>query len=90
MPKIAALMELPDGRIGVALDRPQTDEGAVTIWTEAERAREIRLAVLAEREACAEAALAEDSFMMLQDFGMQSMCTQVRENVAAAIRNRKD
>jgi len=41
-----------------------------------------------EREACAKVALAENSFMMLQDFGMQSMCTQVRENVAAAIRAR--
>ena len=47
-------------------------------------------AIEAEREACAQAALAEDSFMMLQDFGMQSMCTQVRENVAVAIRARSN
>ncbi len=55
------------------------------LWREIER---LAAAVLMEREACAETALAEDSFMMLQDFGMQSMCTQVRENVAAAIRAR--
>jgi hypothetical protein len=54
MPKIAELMELPDGRLGVALNMPDTDEGELTIWTGPERDRAIRSAVLAEREACAE------------------------------------
>ncbi len=43
----------------------------------------------AEREACAKIAEADTSFMMLQDFGMQQTCTQVRTNIADAIRNRK-
>ena len=50
----------------------------------------IAASVAAEREACARAALDENSFMMLQDFGMQSMCDQVRENVAAVIRARQN
>ncbi len=56
MPKIAKIMELPDGRLGVALNMPDTDEGELTIWTAAERDRAIRSAILAEREACAEIA----------------------------------
>jgi hypothetical protein len=57
-------------------------------YTKSELDASIASAVAAEREACALAALAEDSFMMLQDFGMQSVCTRVRENIAAAIRAR--
>lgn len=41
-----------------------------------------------EREACAKVAEDDTSFMMLQDFGMQQTCTQVRTNIAAAIRAR--
>lgn len=48
------------------------------------------VALLAARNAAleeaAKAAQDDTSFMMLQDFGMQSTCTQVRENIAAAIR----
>lgn len=50
--------------------------------------RLINEAVIAEREACAKIAEADTSFMMLQDFGMQQMCTQVRSNIADAIRKR--
>lgn len=49
---------------------------------------EVAKAIRVEREACAQIAEADTSFMMLQDFGMQSTCTQVRQNIADAIRNR--
>lgn len=45
-------------------------------------------AIAAEREACAKIAEADTSFMMLQEFGMQSTVTQVRTNIADAIRAR--
>lgn len=43
-----------------------------------------------EREACAKVAEDDTSFMMLQDFGMQTTCTQVRTNIADAIRARSN
>jgi hypothetical protein len=42
-----------------------------------------------EREACAKIAENDDSFMMLQDFGLQSAVTQKGQNIAAAIRSRE-
>jgi len=41
-----------------------------------------------EREACAKLVEANTDFMMLQDFGMQQTCTQLRTNLAAEIRAR--
>ena len=72
MPKIAKLMELPDGRLGITLDMPDTDEGELTIWTAAERDRAIRSAVLAEREECAKLAVGKSQLHGDCDYrGMQ-------------------
>jgi hypothetical protein len=40
-------------------------------------------------EMCAKVAEADTSFMMLQDFGLQQTCTQIRENIAYSIRSLK-
>jgi hypothetical protein len=48
----------------------------------------VMVCVDAEREACAKLVLANTDFMMLQDFGMQSMCDQLKTNLAAEIRAR--
>jgi hypothetical protein len=53
VPRILDLIQMPDGRIGVVLDAPTDDEGNVTLWTSEERNREIKDAVMDEREACA-------------------------------------
>ena len=45
-------------------------------------------AVEAEREACAEIAETDDSFMMLQDWGLQNAVSQKAQNIAEAIRDR--
>jgi hypothetical protein len=45
-------------------------------------------AVAAEREACAKLVEANTDFNMLQDFGMQSTCDQLRTNIAEEIRAR--
>lgn len=50
----------------------------------------LRAAVRAERECCARVALADTSFDMLQDFGMQSHSAQLRQNIADAIRARSN
>lgn len=50
----------------------------------------LREAEAGEREACAKIAENDDSFMMLQDFGLQSAVTQKGQNIAAAIRSRND
>lgn len=49
----------------------------------------VKLAVEEEREAVALLVEANEDFMMLQDFGMQSMCDQLKTNIAKQIRNRK-
>lgn len=48
----------------------------------------MREAVADEREACAKVVEANTDFNMLQDFGMQSACDQLRTNIAAEIRAR--
>lgn len=45
-------------------------------------------AVEAEREACAEIAEADDSLMMLQDWGLQNAVSQKAQNIAEDIRAR--
>jgi hypothetical protein len=54
MPRILELLPLEDGRMAVVLDVPPTqdDPGNVTLWTNDERARAIKAAILAEREEC--------------------------------------
>lgn len=46
--------------------------------------------VAAERERCAKIAEQDNSFMMLQDFGLQSAVSQKGINIAAAIRNQEE
>lgn len=48
----------------------------------------ILAAVAEEREVCAQIAETDSSFMMLQDFGLQSVVTQNGDNIALAIRAR--
>lgn len=43
---------------------------------------------IAELEACAKLVEANTDFNMLQDFGMQSTCDQLRTNIAEEIRAR--
>lgn len=61
MPQIAEILTLPDGRLAVVIPTPTEDEGSITLWTGEEREREIRSAVMAEREECAEIAEARAS-----------------------------
>ena len=53
MPRILNLVPTLDGKICVVLDLPtDTDVGSVTIWTEPERERAMKAAIVAEREEC--------------------------------------
>lgn len=49
----------------------------------------LKEAVEGEREACAKVAETDDSFMMFQDFGLQSAVTEKGQNIARAIRSRR-
>ena len=71
----------------LAARNPMVPREALAAIAEAvgEMCQEVRID---EREACAKIAEDDTSFMMLQDFGLQSTCTQVRTNIAEAIRSR--
>lgn len=91
MPKIVEIIDLPNGKVGVALDMPTEDEGSVTLWTEAEKRREIQLAVDAaveeEREACATIA---EAGTPEQDWHPTSIMGQHGKKIAALIRDRSN
>jgi hypothetical protein len=50
MPLIIDLVPMPDGRMGVVLDVPPSDDGSVALWTAAERDAAIQSAVSAKCE----------------------------------------
>ena len=54
MPRILKMFQMEDGRMAVVLDVPPTqdDPGSVTLWTEPERTKAMKAAILAEREEC--------------------------------------
>lgn len=90
MPKIAEFAQLPDGRMAVVLDTPTTDEGSVTIWTEAEKDRHAHLTRVDEREACAQVAesyLFGPTAARTKDVELSDSCARA---IAGAIRLRSD
>ena len=54
MPRILDVFELQDGRMATVLEVPPANDGStsVVLWTEAERSRAMKAAILAEREEC--------------------------------------
>jgi len=55
MPRILELVPTACGRMSAIIDVPPSREDApsnVTLWTEAERTRAMKAAILAEREEC--------------------------------------
>ena len=54
MPQIAEMITLADGRPAVVLAPVSDDEGAVTIWTEAEKQRKFAAIKELAREECAQ------------------------------------
>ena len=51
MPRILDLKTV-DGKLAVLLDMPETDEGSVTVWTEAEKDAAFERVRHAERSEC--------------------------------------
>lgn len=79
--------------LSIARDSIVTDATArlieqVMTRTHARMVELMHEAVAAEREACAKLVEANTDFNMLQDFGMQSTCDQLRTNIAEEIRAR--
>lgn len=54
MPRILEAFETQDGRMAVVLDVPPAQDGSMSVilWTEAERTKAMKAAILAEREEC--------------------------------------
>ena len=77
--------EKPDSLTAIAIGLVWAIEQAPTLL---DRVKAAKAALISERNACAKVAEHDTSFMMLQDFGMQQTCTQVRTNIADAIRAR--
>lgn len=81
------LDECEDAARRVAMSMPPSDFASTRAIQAF--AQTLRAAILKEREACAKVATDDTSFMMLQDFGMQQTCEQVRKNIANEINKRK-